>query len=282
MLLLIARVCANCNYPDTSMSAWRERFDAGATGRRRVLATKTGAAVVLTALLALVDDMYTFTQSGPWAVVTVVITMQPTVGATVYKAVQRCLGTVFAAIAAALVGSFASQLLPGPQAQVMLGVVLMVATAALNYLSTAKEWTKWSYAIFLSYLTFDFLVLQAYRESFATSLNRILMIAVGAAAAALISCLPPRVVAFDQVRGMCADSLCDSADALLAATQAYTEGRRLRRLESIDFDAERDDEVCTAFSSLAFSSLAVSRLLFSRCLSGAQQVRRRDHVAPRV
>ena len=65
--------------------------------RRLILAAKVGIATMLTTLLTLLDGVYAFNELGAWATITVVITMQPTVGSTTNKGIQRCLGTVFAA-----------------------------------------------------------------------------------------------------------------------------------------------------------------------------------------
>ena len=116
--------------------------------RRLILAAKVGIATMLTTLLTLLDGVYAFNELGAWATITVVITMQPTVGSpkpkpkpepepkpnssphphskpysnpsqvgsTTNKGIQRCLGTVFAAAVAALVGVSARELLPWPEA----------------------------------------------------------------------------------------------------------------------------------------------------------------------
>ena len=93
--------------------------------RRLIFAVKVGIATMLTTLLTLVDDVYAFNELGAWATITVVITMQPTVGSTTNKGIQRCLGTVFAAAVAALVGVSARELLPWPEAgKVVVGLAV--------------------------------------------------------------------------------------------------------------------------------------------------------------
>jgi len=140
--------------------------------RRLILAAKVGIATMLTTLLTLLDGVYAFNELGAWATITVVITMQPTVGSTTNKGIQRCLGTVFAAAVAALVGVSARELLPWPEAgKCVVGLAVGSVSMLLNWLSTRPEWAAWQYSLFLSYLTFDFLVLRAYRETPAARLG---------------------------------------------------------------------------------------------------------------
>ena len=154
--------------------------------RRLIFAVKVGIATMLTTLLTLVDDVYAFNELGAWATITVVITMQPTVGSTTNKGIQRCLGTVFAAAVAALVGVSARELLPWPEAgKVVVGLAVGSVTVnwlsnpnshphphrsrspltthhatshphphphqvLLNWLSTRPEYAAWQYSLFLS------------------------------------------------------------------------------------------------------------------------------------
>ena len=245
-------------------SSERQRFSSThATYHRKVFASKTGLAVVLASLLSLCsgDRGGKVIDSAPWAVVTAVIVSQQTMGATAHKAVQRCVGTTFAAALAAAAGYSAALLSPSLVAPVVLALELFLFTVFLNYLSTAAEFKKWNYAIFLSYLTFDFLALKAYKESAAASLYRMLMISVGAAIALAVHALPPRVAAAEQVEGMLADTICDCADALIAAVRAYTEGRQLRRLESIDVDVDVDDDIHSKYAAAITSRAAFKEAL---------------------
>jgi uncharacterized membrane protein YccC len=167
--------------------------------RRLIFAVKVGIATMLTTLLTLVDDVYAFNELGAWATITVVITMQPTVGSTTNKGIQRCLGTVFAAAVAALVGVSARELLPWPEAgKVVVGLSVGSVTVLLNWLSTRPEYAAWQYSLFLSYLTFDFLVLRAYRETPAASLSRVYMIVLGVALALAVMWTPPQLLAYEQ------------------------------------------------------------------------------------
>ena len=100
--------------------------------RRIVFALKIGAAAMISTLLTLVDAVYALSELGAWATITVVIVMQPTLGSTNNKAFQRCLGTVFAAAVAAVVGASARELLPWPVSAVAVGLAVGVVRRLLR------------------------------------------------------------------------------------------------------------------------------------------------------
>ena len=219
------------------------RLMVDSSSRRLIFAVKVGIATMLTTLLTLVDDIYAFNELGAWATITVVITMQPTVGSTTNKGIQRCLGTVFAAAVAALVGVSARELLPWPEAgKVVVGLAVCLVTVLLNWLSTRPEYAAWQYSLFLSYLTFDFLVLRAYRETPAASLSRVLMIVAGVALALVVMWTPPQLLAYEQAADHLEAQLRDCADAVRAVTHTFASGRTLRRLDSIDRKRSKGDE----------------------------------------
>ena len=75
-------------------------FRTGASRRRFWLAVKVGCAVTLCSLLVLVESADAATQGfGVWAVITAVVIMQPSLGMTLSKGVNRLFGTVIAAAA---------------------------------------------------------------------------------------------------------------------------------------------------------------------------------------
>ena len=75
---------------------------------------------------------------------------------------------------------------------------------------------------------------------------------------------------------MLADTICDCADALIAAVRAYTEGRQLRRLESIDVDVDVDDDIhskyAAAITSRAAFKEALTAAAWESCSGSAHKV----------
>ena len=141
------------------------RFSDGASCRRIWLALKVGTATGIAGLVPLFDVADSVTMGfGAWAVVTVVVVMQPTLGATLSKGVQRLVGTVIAASTASIAGYGARHLLPPPFSLLFMVALLSVTTAALNFKSTAPANSTWAYAYLISSLTFAFLAIKAFHE----------------------------------------------------------------------------------------------------------------------
>ena len=91
------------------------RFATGHPRRRFWLAVKVGVAATIASLGTLVDAFDDATGGfAVWAVVTVLIVMQPTLGSTLSKGVNRLVGTVSAAGVAACAGFGARSMLPTP------------------------------------------------------------------------------------------------------------------------------------------------------------------------
>ena len=246
------RLAGERSWQSTAPTPSLPRFATGHPRRRFWLALKIGSAAVVASLFSIVDSLNQLTGgSAPWAVVTVVVVMEPTLGATLSKGTNRIIGTVSAAGAAALAGYGTKMLLPSPYDAGLLSILLFAATSTLNYLRTAPASKDWQYAYLIAYLTFDFLALRAFHEKPEASYNRVLMIGSGGLIALLVMLLPTgESTAAAQAKGMLADALSDCAEAVLVANQMYASGRSLHRLESIDRDLAADDDVHSKWSEV--------------------------------
>jgi len=140
-----------------------ERYRSTARRLRLIHAAKTGAATLLAASVSLIDPFERATNgTGVWCVITTLIVMQSqTLGGTTHKTVNRVIGTVAAAIAALAAGFVANVLETAHRslAAVFVGGCVFAATGAATFLAGSKSWALWSYAFFLTALTFDFLLL---------------------------------------------------------------------------------------------------------------------------
>mmetsp|Transcript_38809 Transcript_38809/g.128139 ORF Transcript_38809/g.128139 Transcript_38809/m.128139 type:complete len:252 (-) Transcript_38809:94-849(-) len=182
-----------------------ERYRSTARRLRLIHAAKTGAATLLAASVSLIDPFERATNgTGVWCVITTLIVMQSqTLGGTTHKTVNRVIGTVAAAIAALAAGFVANVLETAHRslAAVFVGGCVFAATGAATFLAGSKSWALWSYAFFLTALTFDFLLLLEYRDDFTSGVYRIAMILAGAVIAVCVSAAPPKILASNELRG---------------------------------------------------------------------------------
>lgn len=197
--------------PDLSSAPWEN-----SKRRWRVIhGIKAGLAVLCASTLTLSEDVHRVTDTGPWAVITVVILMQQTVGATVQKAANRCIGTILAAAAAVLTGVLCRTIPHQVGGVILLQLCMFTVTYRCTQLSGSTRWADWKYAIFLCCMTYNFLALLAFRENLASSIFRMLMVAAGAVIAVCCSMLPPQQRATTQLRLSACTILCPLPQSLL-------------------------------------------------------------------
>jgi len=247
-----------------------ERYRSTARRLRLIHAAKTGAATLLAASVSLIDPFERATNgTGVWCVITTLIVMQSqTLGGTTHKTVNRVIGTVAAAIAALAAGFVANVLETAHRslAAVFVGGCVFAATGAATFLAGSKSWALWSYAFFLTALTFDFLLLLEYRDDFTSGVYRIAMILAGAVIAVCVSAAPPKILASNELRGILADNLLDAADAARRVVDAFCSGARLHRISEI-YDDDYPEIECDLHAS--YQQIIHSRPAYEAAVSAA-------------
>jgi len=230
---------------------------------RVIHGVRTAAAVAVATVFTLSDDLYRVTETGPWAVITVVILLQPTQGATVQKSVNRCLGTIVAAGAAVLTG-LCCRGMPDAVAVPFLIACMLVVTFLCTFVTGVASWRNWHYAALLCCFTYDFLALLAFREQVSSSLYRLLMVTSGAAVALFFAILPPQQRASEQIRLMLAENCLKTAAAVRFATETFVNGRTLPSLADIE-----NGEVKSDVLHQAYHDVILSRTPFEEAVSNA-------------
>ena len=184
-----------------------------------VHALKTGIAVVLASLLSICDPIYSFTATGGWAVVTVIVLSQRTVGATMLKFTERTLGTAAAAAAASICGLAVDRYLPDFWQPLAVASLLFVVTVYCIYRADTGSWT---YAYTMTALTFNFLLLLCYRQpELAVHAARLLMIVIGGLTTLLVSVAPPQLTAHEKAGTVLSESFEDAARAIRTVGAAF-------------------------------------------------------------
>lgn len=211
---------------------------------------------MFTSLLTLVESAHALTDTGGWAIITVLVLMQQTVGATMAKTANRCCGTILAGAGAVCAGVITQQFPPNFKAP-FVALCLFSCTFFLVYKGTAPEWKTWQYALLLGNLTFAFLLILAYREDFMVSLMRIVMIVIGAVVALLVSLMPPRVTASQQLEITVRECLIEVSVAVQACVQTLLQGRRLHSLTTIDRDPSMGDPAYAAFKKVVVARASI-------------------------
>ncbi|KAH1140576.1 hypothetical protein GYH30_029455 [Glycine max] len=150
--------------------------------RRVVHSMKVGVALVLVSLLFLLEPLFKgIGKNALWAVMTVVVVMEFTVGATLCKGLNRGIGTLSAGSLAFLIKYFADA--PGRIFQaVYIGIAVFMIGALTTYVRFIPNIKKnYDYGVLIFLLTFNLITVSSYRVDYIWDFarDRIYTIAIG-------------------------------------------------------------------------------------------------------
>ncbi|XP_061371597.1 aluminum-activated malate transporter 12-like [Gastrolobium bilobum] len=173
--------------------AWQTTWKVGREDPRRVIhAFKVGLSLTLVSLLYLLEPCYNgFGQSAIWAVMTVVVVLEFTAGATLCKGLNRGLGTLLAGLLALLIGFIANACGRVLQAVLIGAAVFLIGTVAsyMRFVPYIKK--NYDYGLVIFLLTFNLITVSSYRVDNVLKIahDRIYTIAIGCAICLLMSLL---------------------------------------------------------------------------------------------
>ncbi|KAL6341825.1 hypothetical protein AAG906_038069 [Vitis piasezkii] len=160
--------------------------------RRIIHCLKVGLALTVVSLLYYVHPLYKFFhESGVWAVLTVLLVLEFTVGGTLGRGLNRTFATLLGG--ALGVGAQHLAALSGEIGQpIVLGLCVMVLTAAVTFLRFFPEVkARYDYGLIILMLTFSMVSVSGYRDEDVLTIayERLLTIIVGCVIALLVSIL---------------------------------------------------------------------------------------------
>ncbi|XVE57473.1 hypothetical protein DITRI_Ditri04bG0093300 [Diplodiscus trichospermus] len=172
---------------------WRTIWKVGRDDPRRMIhAVKVGLSLTLVSLLHLVDPLYKgIGQNAIWAVMTVVVVLEFTAGATLCKGMNRGLGTVLAGSLAFLIEFIATKSGKVFRA-VFIGVAVFLIGAAATYMRFLPYIKKnYDYGVVIFLLTFNLITVSSYRVENVLKIahERFYTIAIGCAICLFMSLL---------------------------------------------------------------------------------------------
>ncbi|KAK7406375.1 hypothetical protein VNO78_07999 [Psophocarpus tetragonolobus] len=173
--------------------AWQTTWKVGREDPRRLIhAFKVGLSLTLVSLLYLLEPLFKgFGQSAIWAVMTVVVVLEFTAGATLCKGLNRGLGTILAGLLAFLVGYVANASGRVSQAIIIGAAVFFIGALAtyLRFIPYIKK--NYDYGLVIFLLTFNLITVSSYRLENVLKIahDRVYTIAIGCAVCLLMSLL---------------------------------------------------------------------------------------------
>ncbi|CAI5481086.1 unnamed protein product [Closterium sp. Yama58-4] len=166
----------------------RQIADIRANPKLVSLGVKSGIAATLAAVVCVLEDpIPDLSEIGIWAVVTVDLVFEPTVGSSLGKGVNRTAGTLLAAVLAFGVNHATPHL--GDVKPLFLAILVFLGSVIPTYYRYRPPFKDtWSYSFLMMSLTFHILILSGYRheEKFYYPLARLVMIMLGFTSVGLV------------------------------------------------------------------------------------------------
>ncbi|XP_010055344.2 aluminum-activated malate transporter 12 [Eucalyptus grandis] len=148
-------------------------WEVGKEDPRRVIhSIKVGLALSLASMLCLLESLSQgIGQNAIWAVMTVVVVLEFTAGATLRKGLNRGVGTLLAGLFALFVECLTADR-PTPRAVVMAWTVFVIGAAVtyMRFLPTIKK--NYDYGVMIFILTFSLILVSNYRIDDTTRMAR--------------------------------------------------------------------------------------------------------------
>ncbi|XP_059302476.1 aluminum-activated malate transporter 12-like [Lycium ferocissimum] len=172
---------------------WRKIWKVGKEDKRRVIhSLKMGISLTLVSLLYLMEPLFKgIGENAIWAVMTVVVVLEFTAGATLYKGLNRGLGTILAGSLAFLIEYIARESDHIFHA-VFIGTAVFLVGAAATYMRFFPHIKKnYDYGVVIFLLTFNLITVSSYRIDSVLKIahERFYTIAIGCGICLLMSLL---------------------------------------------------------------------------------------------
>lgn len=224
---------------------------------KTIHAFKMALALSLAFLLVLLKAPYSlFGSHAIWAIMTVIVVFEFTIGATLSKGCNRGAGTLLAGLLAVLIGQVA-RLSGSVGHPIMVGLSAFVIGGVVTF---AKLWpTLKSYEFgFRTFLiTFSLIMVAEYRQGnpVSTAVNRFLIILLGAAIGLSVNIFVLPLWAGEELHEFISKNFDSLADSLEVCVNEYLRGAVLERVPSkIMMGLAADDPVYKGYRSALISA----------------------------